>query len=78
MEVEVKVPIVSQEDKKGVINQWYKSDGDEVKEGEEIAEVMIEKVTVIVKAPASGKLRILIPENEEISQGRVIAVVETE
>ncbi|EHR77882.1 dihydrolipoyllysine succinyltransferase [Thermococcus litoralis DSM 5473] len=78
MEVEVKVPIVSQEDKKGVINQWYKSDGDEVKEGEEIAEVMIEKVTVIVKAPASGKLRILVPENEEISQGQVIAVVETE
>ncbi|MCO6040603.1 biotin/lipoyl-containing protein [Thermococcus alcaliphilus] len=78
MEVEVKVPIVSQEDKKGVINQWYKSDGDEVKEGEEIAEVMIEKVTIIVKAPVSGKLRILVPENEEISQGQVIAVVETE
>ncbi|MCD6189423.1 MAG: dihydrolipoyllysine succinyltransferase [Thermococcus sp.] len=78
MKVEVKVPIVSQEDKKGVINQWYKNDGDEVKEGEEIAEVMIEKVTVIVKAPASGRLKILVPENEEISQGEVIALVETE
>ncbi|HHI01151.1 MAG TPA: dihydrolipoyllysine succinyltransferase [Thermococcus litoralis] len=78
MEVEVKVPIVSQEDKKGVINQWYKNDGHEVKEGEEIAEVMIEKVTVIVKAPASGRLKILVPENGEISQGQVIALVETE
>ncbi|HIH71786.1 MAG: hypothetical protein PWP49_68 [Thermococcaceae archaeon] len=78
MEVEVKVPVVSKDDKKGVINQWYKNDGDVVKEGEEIAEVMIEKVTVTVKAPASGKLKILVPENEEISQGQVIAVIETE
>ncbi|KUK18061.1 MULTISPECIES: biotin/lipoyl-containing protein [Thermococcus] len=77
MEIEVKVPIVSQEDKKGVVNQWYKKDGDVVEEGEEIAEVMIEKVTVIVKAPASGKLKILVPENGEVSQGDVIAVVET-
>lgn len=60
MEIEVKVPIVSQEDKKGVVNQWYKKDGDVVEEGEEIAEVMIEKVTVLVKAPASGKLKILV------------------
>jgi len=78
MEIEVKVPIVSQEDKKGVVNQWYKKDGDVVEEGEEIAEVMIEKVTVIVKAPASGKLKILVPENGEVSQGDAIAVVETE
>ncbi|NJE26574.1 dihydrolipoyllysine succinyltransferase [Thermococcus sp. MV5] len=77
MEIEVKVPIVSQEDKKGVVNQWYKKDGDVVEEGEEIAEVMIEKVVVIVKAPASGKLKILVPENEEVSQGQVIALVET-
>ncbi|HDG63772.1 MAG: dihydrolipoyllysine succinyltransferase [Thermococcus sp.] len=77
MEIEVKVPIVSQEDKKGVVNQWYKKDGDVVEEGEEIAEVMIEKVTVLVKAPASGKLKILVPENGEVSQGDVIAVVET-
>ncbi|RLF80641.1 dihydrolipoyllysine succinyltransferase [Thermococci archaeon] len=77
MEIEVKVTIVSQEDKKGVVNQWYKKDGDVVEEGEEIAEVMIEKVTVLVKAPASGKLKILVPENGEVSQGDVIAVVET-
>lgn len=77
MEIEVKVPIVSQEDKKGVVNQWYRKDGDVVEEGEEIAEVMIEKVTVLVKAPASGKLKILVPENGEVSQGDVIAVVET-
>ncbi|ACS90696.1 lipoyl domain-containing protein [Thermococcus sibiricus] len=77
MEIEVKVPTISQEDKKGVVNQWYKKDGDVVKEGEEIAEVMIEKVTVIIKAQASGKLKILVPENGEVSQGDVIAVVET-
>jgi len=37
---------------------------------------MIEKVTMYIKAPASGKLKILIKENEEISQGQVITVIE--
>lgn len=44
--------------------------------GKEIAEVMIEKVTMHIKAPASGRLKILIKENEEVSQGQVIAVIE--
>ncbi|KPU62828.1 dihydrolipoyllysine succinyltransferase [Thermococcus sp. EP1] len=76
MEVEVKVPQISQEDKKGVINQWYKHDGDLVEEGEEIAEIMIEKIIETIKAPASGRLKILVHENEEISQGQVIALIE--
>lgn len=37
---------------------------------------MIEKVTMHIKAPASGRLKILIKENEEVSQGQVIAVIE--
>jgi pyruvate/2-oxoglutarate dehydrogenase complex dihydrolipoamide acyltransferase (E2) component len=44
--------------------------------GEEIAEVMIEEVTMHINAPASGRVKILIKENEEVSQGQVIAVIE--
>ncbi|WP_461863347.1 lipoyl domain-containing protein, partial [Thermococcus sp.] len=53
----------------------YKNNGDMVQEGEEIAEVMIEKVTVHIKAPASGRLKILVKENEEVAQGQVIGVI---
>lgn len=76
MEVEVKVPKTTEEEKEGVLLHWYKKDGDVVQEGEEIAEVMIEKVTVHIKAPADGRLKILVKENEEIFQGQVIAVIE--
>ncbi|KUH33844.1 dihydrolipoyllysine succinyltransferase [Thermococcus celericrescens] len=75
MEVEVKVPRTTKEEKTGVLLSWYKNDGDPVEEGEEIAEVMIEKVTVYVKAPASGRLKILVKENGEVAQGQVIGLI---
>jgi len=55
--VEIKVPVISTEGKVGYVVRWYKNDGDEVKEGEEIAEVMIEKTTLHIQAPLSGKLK---------------------
>ncbi len=73
---EIKVPVISTEKKVGYVVRWYKNDGDEVKEGEEIAEVMIEKTTLHVQAPASGKLRITKHQNEEIREGEVIGYVE--
>ncbi|ASJ15330.1 lipoyl domain-containing protein [Thermococcus radiotolerans] len=77
MEVEVRVPRTTKEEKTGVLLSWYKNDGDPVEEGEEIAEVMIEKVTVHVKAPASGRLKILVKENEEVAQDQVIGLIVT-
>jgi len=75
--MEIKVPIVSTEgNKKGVLVHWYKKDGEFVKEGEEIAELMLEKLTLTVKSPATGKLKIIVKENEEISEGKTIGIVE--
>ena len=75
MEVEIKVPRTTKEEKTGVLLSWYKNNGDMVQEGEEIAEVMIEKVTIHIKAPASGRLKILVKENEEVAQGQVIGFI---
>ncbi len=75
MEIEVKVPRTTKEEKTGVLLSWYKNDGDPVEEGEEIAEVMIEKVTLHVRAPESGRLKILVKENEEVAQGQVIGLI---
>ena len=77
MNVEVKVPKVSEEGKSGVIVRWYKNDGDNVKEGEEIAEVMIEKITVRVQASKSGRLKIGKKENEEVKEEETIGFIES-
>jgi len=77
LNVEVKVPKVSEEGKSGVIVRWYKNDGDNVKEGEEVAEVMVEKITVGVHASKSGKLKIGKKENEEVKEEETIGFIES-
>ncbi|NIA09481.1 MAG: dihydrolipoyllysine succinyltransferase [Nitrospiraceae bacterium] len=77
MKIEINVPKVSIEEKSGILVHWYKNNGEEVKEKEEIAEVMVEKITLTIKSPASGKLSIIVDENEEIIQGQLIGTVET-
>jgi pyruvate/2-oxoglutarate dehydrogenase complex dihydrolipoamide acyltransferase (E2) component len=77
MNIEVKVPKVSEEGKSGVIVRWYKNDGDNVKEGEEVAEVMVEKITVRVQASKSGKLKIGKKENEEVKEEETIGFIES-
>jgi pyruvate dehydrogenase E2 component (dihydrolipoamide acetyltransferase) len=43
--------------KEGTVVQWFKKEGDPVKKGEPLVEVLSEKVTYDVEAPASGVLR---------------------
>jgi len=77
MKIEIKVPKVSTEEKNGILVHWYKNNGEEVKEKEEIAEVMIEKITLTIESPATGKLSIIVNENEEIIQGQLIGTIKT-
>lgn len=76
MAIEIKIPDVSGESKTGIIVRWYKAEGDQVKAGEEIAEAMIEKITIQVQAPSTGRLKVLKRENEEIKEGEVIGFIE--
>ncbi len=77
MKVEINVPKISTDTPNGVLVHWYKENMEEVKKGEEIVEVMIKKITVTIDSPASGKLLIMVKENEEISQGQAIGIIET-
>ncbi len=79
MRSEIRVPKIREgEKKKGVIIRWYREDGDRVKKDEEIAEVMIEKLTLHITAPEDGILTIFTRENEEIEEDSTIGFVETE
>jgi pyruvate dehydrogenase E2 component (dihydrolipoamide acetyltransferase) len=59
----------------GVIVAWLKADGDDVTEGEPLAEIESDKAITVYEAPHQGTLRILKSEGETIQVGTVIAVI---
>ena len=72
MAVEVIMPKAGSEMEEGEIVQWFKQEGDEVKEGEILLEIVTDKVNMEVEAEASGTLlKILHPA------GSVVPVVQT-
>jgi len=56
------MPRLSLTMKEGTVTQWFKKEGDMVKKGEPIVEVLSEKATYEVEAPASGILRKIFAE----------------
>lgn len=60
----------------GTIAKWYKAVGDQVTEGEEIAEIETEKAAIAIEVFESGPLtKILVGEGETVPVGAPIAVV---
>ena len=79
MDVEVIMPRLGQEMTHGTIVEWYKKDGDQIKEGEPIFQVETEKATIDVEAEVSGTLKqILVHEDEEVPVGQIVALIQTE
>jgi pyruvate/2-oxoglutarate dehydrogenase complex dihydrolipoamide acyltransferase (E2) component len=59
----------------GAIAAWLYSDGDLVEAGAILAELMVEKVSFELLAPASGRLKILVPAEEVIARGQAVAQI---
>ncbi|MBV9417800.1 MAG: 2-oxo acid dehydrogenase subunit E2, partial [Solirubrobacterales bacterium] len=57
----------------GTIVRWLKRDGEQVAQGEPLAEVETDKATVTFDADADGTLRILVGEGETVPIGKLIA-----
>lgn len=64
------------DDSAGVISTWLFDDGDEVSAGDVVAEVMNEKMSFEILAPASGRLSIFTPAESEIRLGQEIGSLE--
>ncbi len=60
----------------GTIVEWKKRDGDYVKKGEVILEIMTNKVNMDLEAPASGYLKISRRADEAVPVGEAIADIE--
>ncbi len=61
------------DDSEGSIATWYFDDGDTVQAGDIICDVMNEKVSTAIEAPAAGVLTILVPAEQPVGKGAVIA-----
>jgi pyruvate dehydrogenase E2 component (dihydrolipoamide acetyltransferase) len=76
MVTKVFMPRLSLTMKEGTVIQWYKREGETVTKGEPIVEVLSEKVTYDVEAPASGIIRkILVPDGMDAPVNAVLAII---
>jgi pyruvate/2-oxoglutarate dehydrogenase complex dihydrolipoamide acyltransferase (E2) component len=75
---DVLFPRLSEEEPtaEGVLATWFVSDGDQVTGGQLLGEVMVEKVSGDVLAPAAGQVRLLVSEDQTARQGEVIARID--
>ncbi|MCJ7424091.1 2-oxo acid dehydrogenase subunit E2 [Candidatus Bathyarchaeota archaeon] len=70
------MPKLSLTMKEGTVGKWYKKEGDIVNKEEPLVEVVSEKATYDVEAPASGILRkILVEEGLDVPVNEVLAVI---
>ena len=60
----------------GVLATWFVSDGDQVASGQLLGEVMVDKVSAEVIAPAAGHIHLLVAEEQTARQGDAIAHVD--
>ena len=62
MVTNIVMPKLSLTMKEGTVGKWYKKEGEPVEKGEPVVEVVSEKATYDLEAPASGILRKIIAE----------------
>ena len=75
MEQEIKIPEIGESITGGIISEWLKQNGEQVTEGEELFELETDKATLAVPSTASGVLKRLAEEGQEVEVGEVVAAV---
>ncbi len=79
MQVDVVMPKMGESIQEGKILRWMKKPGDKVQKDETILEISTDKVDSEIPSPASGILtKIVVPEQETVAVGTVIAMIETD
>ena len=79
MQVEVKVPQLSESVSEATLVAWRKKAGEAVKRDENLIDVETDKVVLELPAPADGVLaKIIKNDGDSVASGEVIAVIDTE
>lgn len=72
--IEAKLPPLGEGINKASVSYWHKAIGDNVKEGEDLVELVTDKAAFNMPSPASGVLKdILAQEGDEVIVGQVLA-----
>ena len=66
MATKMLMPLLGQTMEEGTINKWFKNEGDQIKAGEPLLEVMTDKVNMEVESPESGVLRKILAQPDDI------------
>lgn len=73
---EVKLPPLAEGVDKASVSYWHRAVGEAVKEGEDLVELVTDKATFNMPAPASGTLKeILANEGDRVSVGQILAKI---
>src|SRR6478672_11219195 len=79
MQVEVKVPQLSESVSEATLVAWRKKAGEPVKRDENLIDIETDKVVLELPAPADGVLaRIMKKDGDSVTSGDVIAVIDTD
>ncbi len=76
MATEIIFPKIGFSMTEGQIAEWTFGEGEQVTEGETLFLLEADKSTNEVEAPASGTLRITVPEGETVQVGTVVGTIE--
>ncbi len=74
----LQVDFQGESDSQAVLVHWIYEPGAFVRQGEIVAEAMVDKVTLSVEAPQAGYLKPLVEENDTFSSGATIAYIAPE
>ncbi|MFC2053466.1 lipoyl domain-containing protein [Chloroflexota bacterium] len=75
--IAITMPKISHYVTEGLVTQWYKKEGDHVREGELLLEIETIKATTDIEAPGPGTLvRILVQEGEFAKCETLLAEIE--
>src|SRR5436853_3616505 len=78
MQVEVKIPQLSESVSEATLVNWKKKAGEAVKRDENLIDVETDKVVLELPAPADGVLaKIVKNDGESVTSGEVIALIDT-
>lgn len=77
METSVIIPadLWDEDDRTGATLHWLALDGAPVRTGDIIAEILVEKVTLELVAPADGTLRIAVQPDTVVNRGDRVAAI---
>jgi 2-oxoglutarate dehydrogenase E2 component (dihydrolipoamide succinyltransferase) len=76
MSVEIKIPSPGESITQVQLARWLVSDGMEVEQDQEVAEIDSDKASFPISAPVSGRIALRAAEGDTIAVGAVIAVIE--